>query len=126
MKIGQNPDIVMVERETYDAMVAAYNRVKVERLRNKQTADHLDGDLELLQHEVESLSSRISEFNTVLSGLVDTINKNVNDEGLKESLKEKLDSVSFSVGEMHSKSYNLLDTIRGMKTVIKPFKDYKG
>ena len=123
---GENPDIVMVERDTYDAMVAAYTRTKAERLRNKEIAEDLENDLELLQHEMEALCSKVTELNTSITGLSDEVNKKITDEGLKESMKELLDGVSFSVLDMQDNTHKLLNEIRRTKVVLKPFKDFKG
>ncbi len=123
---GENPDIVMVERDTYDAMVAAYTRTKAERLRNKEIAEDLENDLELLQHEMEALCSKVTELNTSITGLSDEVNKKITDEGLKESMKDSLDGVSFGVLEMQDRTHKLLNGIRRAKAILKPFKDYKG
>ena len=123
---GGNPDIVMVERDTYDAMVAAFNRTKAERLKNKEIAEDLETDLELLQHEMEALCSKVTEITSSIAGLTDEVNKKITDEGLKESMKDSLDGVSFSVLEMQDNTRKLLSEIRRTKVVLKPFKDYKG
>jgi hypothetical protein len=117
-------DVLLVDKGLYDTMVLAYNRVKAERFRNKMVAKRLGDELELLDHDMESFGSKVTEIKTSLSNL-DEMVKRLPDYNLKVQLGEKVDTATYGVTEMEDKVHHLLRLIEHLKDVMKPFNEYK-
>ncbi len=119
----KNRDAVMVDKGLYDTMVLAYNRVKAERFRNKMVAKRLKDELEILNHEMDSFGSKVTEVSTAMSNLEETVT-GLQDYNLRLRLGEKTNTATYGVLEMEDKVHHMLKLIEHLKDVIKPFDEY--
>jgi len=119
-------NIVMVEKDTYDAMVNAFNRVKNERFRNTQVSASLGKSLETLDHEIDSLGAKIAEvqnYVTITKEAASTIPDDYS--GLRAKITSNVDTVEYNLMESGDKIHKLLAGIKNMKLIMKPLEDYK-
>ena len=116
-------DVLLVDKALYDTMVLAYNRVKAERFRNKMVAKRLKDELAVLNHEMDSFGSKVTEVSTAMNNLDESV-KMLQDYNLKVQLGERVDTASYGVSEMEDKVHHMLRLIEHLKNVIKPFDEY--
>lgn len=116
-------DIVMVDKALYETMVAAYNRVKAERFRNKIVAKRMKDEIELIHHDMDSFGSKVVEMKTAMSNLDEAV-KRLQDYNLKVTLGEKVDTATYGVMELEDKIHHMFRMIESLKILLKPFEDY--
>lgn len=116
-------EVLMVDKDLYDKMVLAYNKVKAERFRNKMVAKRLKDEFELLHHNMESFGSKVTELKTAMSN-IDEFVKRMQDYNLKVQLGEKVDAATYSVMELEDKVHHMIRIIDSLKNTLKPLDDY--
>lgn len=117
-------DVLMVDKELYDTMVAAYNRVKDERAKNKQLADKIMREMEVLQHEIDSLSAKISDQSTGLADLMEAIH-GISEENLELRIKlaEKVEALTFGLEELKDNVHKLGNAVKYIQLNLKPLQE---
>ena len=114
--------VVMVDKDLYDAMVFAFNKVKDERLRNKQMAGRLEKDLEYLGHEMDAYRSKIAELIMCANNLDQDV-QNIMDYSLRVKLGNKSQTLVYETMEMEDKVHKIGGYIKRVRNDIKPFKE---
>lgn len=123
--LGGKRPVVLVDKDLYDTMVFAFNKVKTERLRNKQMASKLEKDLDYLGHEMDAFKSKISEL-VMYSNNLDQDVQNILDYSLRVKLGNKSQTLIYQTMEMEDKVYKIRGYIKRIKGDIKPFKEELG
>jgi len=119
----KKPQVVAVDKDLYEAMVAAFHRVKEERFRNKVFAEKLDRQLSSLGSDINSFAARISELTVNANNLNNSVQL-ITDYNLKTSLGGKTDALIYGVMEMGDKVAKISGRIQGLRDALRPYKEY--
>lgn len=114
--------VVLVDKDLYDTMVMAFNRVKQERLRNKQMAVRLEKDMDGLHHQMEAFGSKIAELIMCANNLDQEV-QNLLDYSLRVRLGEKSQTLVYETMEMEDKVHKINGYIKRIKNDIRPFRE---
>ena len=117
-------DVLMVDKDLYDTMVAAYARVKDERFKNKQLADSLTKQIMSLEHEIDSFTGKAEDALANVEDLQETVHSLSEEHTeLKIKLGEKVETVSYGMTEIEDKLHKLSKDIKQLQASLKPMQD---
>jgi chromosome segregation ATPase len=121
-------DILLVDKDLYDTMVAAYVRVKDERFRNRQISDNLVKQVNSIGHDIDSFRSKVVEASSNVQDLQEAL-RSLSEEHveLRIRLGEKIDAISFAVTELEDKLHKISKELKQLQSSVKPLQEaYKG
>jgi chromosome segregation ATPase len=121
-------DVLMVDKDLYDTMVAAYARVKDERFHNRQLSDNLVKQVNSIGHDIDSFRSKVVEASSNVQDLQEVLHS-LSEEHveLRIRLGEKVEAISFAVTELEDKLHKISKELKQLQASVKPLQDaYKG
>jgi chromosome segregation ATPase len=121
-------DVLAVDKDLYDAMVAAYARVKDERFRNRQLSDNLVKQVSSIAHDIDSFSSKVAEASSNVQDLQESLHS-LSEEHveLRIRLGEKVEAINYGVCELEDKLHKISKELKQLQLSVKPLQDaYKG
>jgi chromosome segregation ATPase len=121
-------DVLAVDKDLYDTMVAAYNRVKDERFHNKQLADSLVRQVNSVGHDIDSFASKVTEASSNIQDLQEAL-RALSEEHIeiRVRLGEKVETISYGITEIEDKLHKISKELKQLQMSVKPFQEaYKG
>jgi len=119
----KKPMVVTVDRDLYDSMVAAFRRVKAERMKNKILSEKLDRQIASMGSDMDSFSARVSEITLNANNLNQAVQM-ISDLNLKAALGEKTDALVYSVLEMEDRVSKMRNKIMDIREELRPMREY--
>lgn len=111
--IGGKPDMILVRKNTYEGLSSELEKIKTERLRNKQFTDKLNKNLKILNYEKRRVSGMLYELVSRIYNLDEYV-EGIEDNFLKEKLSKMVEYLKYETMEMEtviSKLRKIIDTI---------------
>lgn len=115
-------NMVMVNRDIYEAMTTAYHKVKAERETNMALANKLKKDLSLLDAELIKIGSKTTELLTSIVSLEESM-QHIDDYALKTRLSEKMGYAMYMIDGVQGKIHKLREVMETIKRDVKPWED---
>ncbi len=127
--IGKKRNVVMVEKDIYEAMTEAFRKVKAERDRNRELADKLKKDLKLLDFELTRIGAKISELLISVNTLEESIRHlseysiDYSMSSIRDKLSKKMEHTMYTIDGMENKIHRLREIMDIIKRDIKPWEE---